>query len=200
MPTFAPFTVDEKTFPLLAKLQKLQARHSSFKIRIFTSDQVDPTTRDALAYFAASMFWRGSVYPWAGNGSYPVKLGRYEEAFRQYLRGESGFPTDAVLSVTVREPSMIWKHTHNPITVRVDGALIHKFVMPGFVFHLYVGQRLDNWLREVCFVRGVERPLVVGTHLEQGIGNTASLVFNADSDYGAKKLQTLTQRQGKASH
>ena len=200
MPTFGPFTVDEKTFPLLAKLQRLRPSHSGFGVRVFRSGQVDLAAREALAYFAASMFWRGSVPQWGENGTSPVRLGPYKETFRRYLHGESDFPKDAALTVTVREPGMIWKHTHQPISTRADGAHVHKFVMPGFVFQMWVGQNLADWIREGCFVRGVGRPLMVGSHLEQGIGDTASGVLNADDDTGAKKLKTLVTRQGRASH
>ena len=188
-----PFTVDEKTFPVLAKLNTLRPSHSGLGARVFTDGQVDLAAREALTYFAASMFWRGSIRPWGNKGTCPVRLGPYREAFRRYLNRESDFPTNAVLSVTVREPSLIWKHTHQPMSTRVEGANVHKFVMPGFVFHLWVGGHLATWIHEVCFVRGAGRPLMVGSHLEQGIGDTASGVLNVDN--GAAKLQALLQRQ-----
>ena len=81
MPTFPPLAVDEKTFPFLAKLQTLKPSQSGFGVEVFTNGQVDPTARDALAYFAASMFWRGAVYPWTPKHTYPIRLGPYEEDF-----------------------------------------------------------------------------------------------------------------------
>ena len=196
MPTFPPLTVDEKTFPFLAKLQTLQPSQSGFGVKVFTNGQVDPIARDALAYFAASMFWRGAVYPWTPKRTYPVRLGPYEEDFRRYLLGQSDFPINAALTVTVREPGMIWKHTHNPISSRVDRAYVHKFVMPGFVFHLRVGKDLAEWIQETCFVRGTGGPLIVGSYLEQGIGDLASGVLNEDD--GAAKLQARVHRNARA--
>jgi hypothetical protein len=122
-----------------------------------------------------------------------VRLGPYKESFRRYLHGESDFPESAALSVTVRNPGLIWKHTQAPISTRVDGANVHKFVMPGFVFHMWVGKDLASWIHEVCFVRGAGGPLGVGSHLEQGIGDLASGVLNVDN--GAEKVNALVERQ-----
>ena len=195
MPTFPPLTVDEKTFPFLAKLQMLKPSQSGFGVKVFTNGQVDPIARGALAYFAASMFWRGAVYPWTPMRTYPVRLGPYKEDFRRYLLGQSDFPMNAALTVTVREPGMIWKHTQNPISSRVDRAYVHRFVMPGFVFHLRVGKDLADWIQEICFVRGAGGPVIVGSYLEQGIGDLASGVLNEGD--GAAKLQALTQRNAR---
>jgi hypothetical protein len=67
----------------------------------------------ALAYFAASIFWRGSVYPWS-DSNYPVRLGPFEESFRKYLLGDAGFPPDAALWVLVRPKSALDRATHTP--------------------------------------------------------------------------------------
>lgn len=196
MATFPPLTVDEKTFPFLARLQMLQPSQSGFGVKVLTDGQVDTIARDTLAYFAVSMFWRAAVYPWTPLRTYPVRLGPYKEDFRRYLLRRSDFPMNAALTVTVREPGMIWKHTHNPISSRIDRAYVHKFVMPGFVFHLRVGKDLPDWVQETCFVRGAGRPLIVGSYLEQGIGDLASGVLNEDD--GAAKLQALVQRNARA--
>ena len=187
MPTFGPFTVDKTTFPLLAKLQQLHPSHFGFGVKVFTGEQVETAAREALTYFAASMFWRGAVYPWLGKDIYPVRLGPYREAFRHYLYGESGFPTKAALAITIREPGMIWKHTHHPLSVRRDGVHTHKFVMPGFIFQMQVGKDLAEWVRDCCFVRGAGKPLMVGSHVEQGIGDTASSLNAYGGNRAAKK-------------
>ncbi len=67
--------------------------------KVYTAGTVPTLDPDAMAYFAASVFWRGSIYPWNYDGSIPVPLGRYGEEFRQYLRGEQDFPTHALLNL-----------------------------------------------------------------------------------------------------
>ncbi len=69
----------------------------------------------ALTYFAASIFWRGSIHPWKSDGTRPVPLGPYEEPLRQYLLGEADFPEEMTLSVVVRMPSEISHFTYEPL-------------------------------------------------------------------------------------
>jgi len=52
---------------------------------------------NAISYFAASMFWRGSIHPWNEDGTYPVSLGPFQEQFRQYLMELQPFPKDCAL-------------------------------------------------------------------------------------------------------
>ena len=63
------------------------------------------------------------------------------------------------------------------------------FEMPGFVFHLRVGKDLVGWIQETCFVRGTGGPLIVGSYLEQGIGDLASGVLNEDD--GAECVEAV---------
>lgn len=127
----------------------------------------------ALAYFAASIFWRGSVYPWS-DGNYPVRLGPFEESFRKYLLGDAGFPPDAALWVLVRPKSALDRATHTPAGGKTEEFHFHNFPMPGLAFSLFVGRRIPARLRgTTCFVRGVGNPIIISEHVEESILQTA---------------------------
>lgn len=133
----------------------------------------------AITYFAASMFWRAAVYGWNEDGSFPVQLGPYEDHFRQYLLGLDTFPYDSSLVVSVRKRGDHDQLSYPPITGRLDGALVHRFVMPGFSFTLFVGKQIPTTFRDFCFARHPQNPIFVGaTNEDTIVGEIADLFAN----------------------
>ena len=123
----------------------------------------------ALAYFAISIFWRGAVYGWNEDGSVPIKLGPFQEQFRQYLMGLSTFPDDCSLLLVVREGKEVDRITYEPVELRMGNFRVHRFPMPGFLFLLAVSKNLPSGYREKCFVRGFGNPIVVTAFAEQNL-------------------------------
>jgi len=95
----------DRSFLLAAILASRTPDISSDKTttRLFYAAKIPEIDISALAYFATSIFWRGSIHPWNDGGSIPVMLGPFQEQFRQYLLGLLPFPKDCSLSVVVRE-------------------------------------------------------------------------------------------------
>src|SRR5438105_778818 len=58
-----------------------------------------PAQLSALCYFAASIFWRGSIYDW--NSSSPVTLGPFEESFRVHLNEKGTRLTASLIRLPV---------------------------------------------------------------------------------------------------
>ena len=59
---------------------------------------------EKLAYYALSMFWRGAVHVWRTLNQQTTSIqmsAEDQEAIRQYLHEESGWPSGIVLQVTV---------------------------------------------------------------------------------------------------
>lgn len=98
------------------------------------------------SYFAASVFWRGSAQLWrAGRNVIETsRLGPYEDQFRQYLLGNSGFPDCArlVLHVTSNPQNVVMV----PSATRHEGYIRHKFHVPGLLFIIFVGKKLPPWV------------------------------------------------------
>src|SRR5207302_7192498 len=67
---------------------------------VFSSLRIPEMDLPKLTYFASSVFWRAAVHHW--NGSSEIHFGTpYEDEFRQYLLGGSGFPSNASLVVHI---------------------------------------------------------------------------------------------------
>lgn len=81
------------------------------------------------------------------------QLGPYAEQFRGYLLEQAPFPSNAVLSLAVLEPS---GHGENPYTcvtfpksMRAEDAWLHGFMVCGLAFRCFVGRSLRPQLRKL---------------------------------------------------
>lgn len=101
---------------------------------------------EQIAYFAASVIWRGCVM----TGG--CKLGVYEPKFRQYLLNQAPFPREAIISVGLLEASPNFDTrgwASEPASQKVGILWLHEFLLNGLVFRCFVGQALDQNLHQV---------------------------------------------------
>lgn len=101
---------------------------------------------DQLAYFAASVMWRGCVM--TGD----CKLGLYEPKFRKYLLGATQFPTEAIVSVGLFEQSPTvdarsW--VSEPASTKTEIGWLHGFLLAGLVFRCWVGKTVPSGWHQV---------------------------------------------------
>lgn len=101
---------------------------------------------DQLAYFAASIMWRGCVM--TGD----CKLGPYEPKFRQYLLGTTGFPPEAAISVGLFEQSPNvdargW--VSEPASTKTKLGWLHGFLLAGLAFRCWVGKAVPPEWQQV---------------------------------------------------
>lgn len=166
---------EDDSFPLasILALRRPDISSSNDATKIYYTSNIAEIDTSALAYFAASIFWRGSVYGWNSDGSVPVKLGPYKEQFRQYLMGLKEFPTDCSLWTVVREGKEVSRLTFTPVSERKDNFHVHKIPLPGIAFTLLVGKKLPASFREKCLVHGVGKPIIVTSLLESILADTA---------------------------
>ncbi|VVE06216.1 hypothetical protein PAQ31011_02406 [Pandoraea aquatica] len=99
-----------------------------------------------IAYFAASVMWRGCVM--TGD----CKLGLYESAFRQYLLGKASFPTEGVLSIALIEHSPDvdargW--VSEPTSVKVGMIWVHGFLLAGLAFRCWLGKAVPSKWQQI---------------------------------------------------
>jgi hypothetical protein len=123
--------------------------------RVYCPSKIPKIDISALAYFAASIFWRGSIHPWNDDDSIPGNLGPFREQFRQYLMGEKAFPKDCALWVVVREGKEISRLTYVPVGERKGKFHLYNFPMPGLAFSIMVSKNIPANYRQRCFVRGL---------------------------------------------
>lgn len=96
---------------------------------------------EQYVYFAASVFWRASAHSWKMEDRHLnlISLGaKYQEQFRLYLLGKTGFPANARIFVHVWGDKEIDSTTIFPCTFRVKGVWRHKFCIPGLTFILFL--------------------------------------------------------------
>lgn len=155
-------------FPLASILSARPADVSSSHTptRLYYASSIPGIDVSALAYFGASIFWRGSIHPWNTDGAIPIKLGPFQEPLRRYLTGEQPFPQECALWATVREGKEIDRLTYPPAGRRVGKFHSHRFPMPGLVFILMVGKNIPPNYRDKCIVNGPGNPIMITSIIE----------------------------------
>ena len=105
-----------------------------------------PLPVEDLAYFALSVFWRGSVAKWGpgAEGRFHGALGSYEESLRRYLLGEDPLPSTFALWAEALLPGTLGQAMMVPATAKsqVNGGRQHRLLIPGIAFVLLVGSQL----------------------------------------------------------
>ena len=147
------------------------------KLKIYAADRFPAIDVGVISYFAASMFWRGSVHHWKHPDA-QIQLGPYEEQFRSYLMQPTDFPRDCALWVSV--PDKITPFTGSsfvPYGGRSNGFWTYTLFILGVGFQLFVGNRVSKAHREPCFVRGKGHPIVKTDLQEQAILNAVLAKF-----------------------
>ncbi|MDR3791788.1 MAG: hypothetical protein P4L03_00265 [Terracidiphilus sp.] len=137
--------------------------------RVYFASRYPDINVDAIAYFAASIFWRGSIHPWSEDGEKPVRFGPIQERFRQYLLGVEPFPHEASLSVVVRTNGKTDRITYGPSGKRKKDIRHFRFTMPGLVFLLFCGPDLPENIRNASMVHNDSCPISIAPMLEERI-------------------------------
>lgn len=159
----------DRSFPLADVLASQRPDLSSAETttKIYYASKFPTIDVAALSYFAASIFWRGSIHPWNRDGSFPVNLGPFQESFRTHLMGLTPFPKDSSLWVIVRKGGQIDRVTYAPVGKREGAVHVYKFPMPGLGFSLTVSKNVPLKYRNMCVVHGNDNPIIVTTILEE---------------------------------
>ncbi len=111
-----------------------------------------------LCYFATSIFWRYAVASWPSG--HTIRLGKYSEELRVYLRG-GPFPLTARLTCFVSRLTATNPVLMMPNTAKANGFFLHQFVIPGFDFVLVIGNNAPDTFDKFCLSSSVEKPLIV---------------------------------------
>ncbi|UZJ58949.1 hypothetical protein OKW98_20585 [Pseudomonas sp. KU26590] len=127
-------------FPLLDMLEQQAHIVTGKKISIYDSSKIDKKIRDALFYFAVSIFWRAQVWDWGRQtDTYKKALGvKYELAFRRFLLGVAGL-ADVRLMVILNNSATLNGIISIPYAGKTKGCYVHNFDLLGIKFSLIVG-------------------------------------------------------------
>ena len=119
-------------------------------MKVYHAASIPGVNVEALAYFASSMFWRGSAHQWTirGRAAKGIRLGPYQEALRTYLLGQTEFPRACVIWVSVADTrTPIDAFSLTPYGGRSHGYHVYKLPVRGVGFHLFVGKRIPAQFR-----------------------------------------------------
>src|SRR5262249_23564218 len=129
---------------------------------------------EKLAYFAASIIWRGAVHQWRLE-EIPVatlEIGpKYKEELRLYLLGEAAFPANAVVWVSV-VPSAGLSSTFTPAYGEKDQIRQfwkYRFTLLGITFIFLLGNRLDWQARLMCTYRSPGKWIYSGENVDENL-------------------------------
>jgi hypothetical protein len=127
----------------IALFQKITRSGAPQKVLAYLNNSSDG---DHLAYFGASVMWRGCVM----TGE--CKLGPYKESFRRYLLGATPFPPEAVISVGLldRSPNVdarAW--ISEPTSTKASFGWIHGFMIAGLAYRCWIGKALPRKWQQV---------------------------------------------------
>ena len=175
----------KEQFPLAALLDVATPTGSSANITVYYAEDIQEIDVSALTYFAASMFWRAAVHQWniKGSGTEPIQLGPYREHLRTYLLGETPFPQDCVLWLSV--PATLTPFTAlslTPYGSRHSTYHMYKLLIRGVGFYLLVGARIPPTERAMCFLRGTGNPIYRTDLLERGALQDMNRKFQSHPD------------------
>jgi hypothetical protein len=133
---------------------------------VYSGSAIPEIKMEKLAYFSASVLWRGSVHEWR-SGKDPVispKLGPYEEDFRKYLLGQGPLPPNAFGAIDIVGDKNLWPWVFVPYGGRRRGILEWQYIFPflGIVFVFFLGKSVDPTRFRYCAYRSPERIITRG--------------------------------------
>jgi hypothetical protein len=170
-----------KVFPLLDRLRlalPISSMYSS-QYSAYSGAKVGIDT-GKLAYFALSILWKASVHQWKmpDRLTTSIGLGVYEESIRKFLLGETAFPLDVVVIVTVCTDSISQESFFVPCPVPENPFTAYAFLARGISFRVLIGRNLPSGIRELCCVTGSKTLIFAASCANKSIHSFAHLMTN----------------------
>ena len=100
----ANYSRADGSFRLRDVLKAVEPIYSHDDFALYSTDKVQEIDREALIYFAASIFWRAAVRTWKllpYSSGIHITLGPYEKPLRRYLLHELPFPDNMAIYVRI---------------------------------------------------------------------------------------------------
>ncbi len=144
---------------------------------LFPQASISEVDMQKLAYFALSIFWRGTRRWSEVEGGRPEKLylGRQERTIRAFLLGRAKLTKDIAITVAVWPYKKVYPMALMPHANTGRGYRGYWFYFFGFIFLLALGRKIPSQQLRTCSYHSPERFLT----LSLGLG---SLVKTAITD------------------
>jgi hypothetical protein len=156
----------EKTFPLYDLLMAAQPGFKDENGGIYYAATNAEFSAEKLTHFALGIFWKAAVHSWSGSKKEPmIELGAYTDTIRTWLRGETGFPNDVSLIVTLSKPETAFIVLQQPVETKAKLGRSFWFYVPGVLFSLNVGVTIEPDIRMICFHQNPAHPVFVSNEI-----------------------------------
>ncbi|MBW2181391.1 MAG: hypothetical protein JRG81_13650 [Deltaproteobacteria bacterium] len=138
-------------FKLQEILKKLSPESEIDNALVYSGNKIPNIKIDHFVHFAAGIFWKASAGKWYFLRE-PLKnnqLGnKYEEQLGKFLKGDSLFPDNMVLTMSVSNENEPFQSVIFPVHEKQNGIFQHRFYIPGIEFILRVGNLIPKSIKE----------------------------------------------------
>jgi hypothetical protein len=130
--------------------------------RVYFAAQHSKIDSSKIIHFAMGVFWKAAVHPWIPGEKEPlIDLREFAEPVRTFLKGESPFPNEMVLTVGILPVPV----KHLAISAPYQGSNMKVtnflFYAVGIEFSLLVGSAITDEERGGSFSANANRPIIV---------------------------------------
>jgi hypothetical protein len=134
----------------------------------FPVDKTPEIDRQKIAYFAASVIWRGGVHQWKSlRADLPkLSLSKYELELSKFLLGTARFPANGALLVGILSDRELWDTFTFPRRDLNHRGNAYKFHFMGLSFKLFLGGGIEPFVKSKCFISSAMPVIIKGNPID----------------------------------
>jgi hypothetical protein len=148
-------------FPLMELLTSKTPFHDADGLRAYSAEDVD-IDAEKFTYFALSLAWRASITSWELPGNLKttiIDLGAHQEALRTFLLGETAFPNDVAVIMTVCTDEETRRNWIIPTRSPEAGCETIVFSSCGFLLRVWFGPGIPERFKRSCLRTSAHQPI-----------------------------------------
>jgi hypothetical protein len=141
-----------ETFPLGEALRATTPLFNEPDVVAYTLDCSTTIRVSDLTHFAMGIFWKAAAHSWLAKTEEPwIDFGARTDSVRRYLLGETAFPSEMALSLSVLPIPIALISFHLPYeTVPAAGCSTFHLYIAGLNYTLWVGPNIPAEASQIC--------------------------------------------------
>jgi hypothetical protein len=121
-----------------------------------------------IAHFSLGVFFKAGVHLWnIGKKRKKLEYGPYLGTLRDYLLARAEFPRNCTLMFCVHPPTTGPRRISMPYEWVRGACRTYSFMTVGLEFCMSLGKQIPQWHRNLCFVTGRDRIVIVANVTEK---------------------------------
>jgi hypothetical protein len=152
---------DGNDFPLLRMMELVPYAVKVEGVTATLSGEMMGIDTDAVAYYALSLLWKGSIHRWPTTDGQTtwVDIRGYKDLIRKYLLGRTGLPAGIYVAVAVCEDKGSRGMAYAPARFRGMPHRMFSFLIRGLWFDVMVDKNAPVSTRSICCVQSDKKVL-----------------------------------------